>query len=57
MEEHPHSLKGYLRRQSTDVLEVLLMKHNVGTEKLDEDIAQFIFDILQQRWKEQATEL
>ena len=44
-----HSIESYLKRQRTEVLEVLLLQHQEGTAMLQENIAQYIEELLQER--------
>ena len=51
-----HSVESYLKRQRTEVLEVLLLQHQEGTAMLQENIAQYIEELLQERANDRASE-
>lgn len=44
-----HSVKEYLKRQSTEVLEIVLRSHLEGTEVLDEETVELVEQLLRQR--------
>ena len=51
-----HSVESYLKRQRTEILEVLLLQHQEGTAMLQENIAQYIEELLQERANGSAAE-